>query len=67
MLVLWLNWALSIPRSFTEWPVPAQRQVAVVLWRWFLAWIEGRLDFQAQGPSHCGQLLVVLDLEVGFW
>lgn len=23
MLVLWLNWALSIPRSFTEWPVPA--------------------------------------------
>lgn len=63
MLVLWLNWALSIPRSFTEW----QRQVAVVLWRWFLAWIEGRLAFQAQGPSHCGQLLVVLDLEVGFW
>lgn len=23
MLVLWLNWALGIPRSFTEWPVPA--------------------------------------------
>lgn len=23
MLVLWLNWALSIPRSITEWLVPA--------------------------------------------
>lgn len=79
MLARWLDWALGIPGSFTEWHVPAAGtsgcgppEVVPCLGRGFVfslrdclaPWLVKEIFLPV--PSHYGQLLVILDSEAGF-